>query len=50
MHRKIDIMATNMGIEFFHPRMEKEEVVGMRNSMDQKWAKSIDMISREPSE
>ena len=23
MHRKIDIMATNMGIELFHPRMEK---------------------------
>ena len=42
MHKKIDIMATNMGIQFFHPRWEQEEVGG--TSM----AKSIDMTAREP--
>ena len=43
MHRNIDLIDTNMGVQLFHPRMEQAEVGG--TSM----AKSINMTTRDPS-
>ena len=46
MHINIVIMATKMGIEFYHSRMEQAKVGGMRRSM----GKSIDMTVRDLSQ